>query len=71
MDSNPERVYVEIAISKRSTGRGYGKLLRYGYRQPAFESGGLGSISSVCPCDYGYDARVEIIGERGIMQIGS
>ena len=35
-----------------------------------FESGALGSISSVCPCDYGYDARVEIIGERGIMQIG-
>jgi myo-inositol 2-dehydrogenase/D-chiro-inositol 1-dehydrogenase/scyllo-inositol 2-dehydrogenase (NAD+) len=24
----------------------------------------------VCPCDYGYDARVEIVGEKGIMQIG-
>ena len=35
-----------------------------------FENGGLGSISSVCPCDYGYDARVEIVGERGILQIG-
>lgn len=35
-----------------------------------FESGGLGSISGVCPCDYGYDARVEIIGDKGIMQIG-
>jgi myo-inositol 2-dehydrogenase/D-chiro-inositol 1-dehydrogenase/scyllo-inositol 2-dehydrogenase (NAD+) len=36
-----------------------------------FESGGLGLISGVCPCGYGYDARVEIIGEKGIMQIGS
>jgi predicted dehydrogenase len=35
-----------------------------------FENGSLGSISSVCPCDYGYDARVEIVGEKGIMQIG-
>ena len=35
-----------------------------------FESGGLGSISGICPCGYGYDARVEIVGERGIMQIG-
>lgn len=35
-----------------------------------FENGSLGSISSVCPCDYGYDARVEIIGEKGILQIG-
>ena len=36
-----------------------------------FASGALGSISGVCPCDYGYDARVEVIGKRGIMQIGS
>ena len=28
-------------------------------------------IDGVCPCDYGYDARVEIIGKKGIMQIGS
>ncbi len=35
-----------------------------------FENGGLGSITGVCPCDYGYDARVEIVGEKGILQIG-
>jgi predicted dehydrogenase len=35
-----------------------------------FENGGLGSFSGICPCDYGYDARVEIVGEKGIMQIG-
>ena len=35
-----------------------------------FENGSLGSITGICPCDYGYDARVEIIGDKGIMQIG-
>ena len=35
-----------------------------------FESGTLASISGVCPCDYGYDARVEIVGEKGLLQIG-
>ena len=28
-------------------------------------------ISGICPCDYGYDARVEIVGEKGIIQIGT
>jgi len=35
-----------------------------------FNSGALGSISGVCPCDYGYDSRVEIVGEKGLLQIG-
>ncbi len=35
-----------------------------------FESGGLGSITGICPCKYGYDARVEVFGTQGIMQIG-
>ena len=71
MDANPERVYVETANFKGEA-RGvtdpdfYDTLLV----DVRFEGGGLGSISGVCPCDYGYDARVEIIGEKGIMQIG-
>ena len=32
-----------------------------------FEKGGLGSILGICPCDYGYDARVDMVGELGIM----
>ena len=71
MSSNPERVYVEVANFK---GAARGVDTEHFYDTAIvnlrFESGGLGSISSVCPCDYGYDARVEIIGERGIMQIG-
>ena len=39
-------------------------------RERLLEERVLGSITAVCPCDYGYDARVEIVGEKGIMQIG-
>ncbi len=71
MGSNPERVYVEVANFK---GKARGVDTENFYDNVLvnvrFESGGLGSISGICPCDYGYDARVEIVGERGIMQIG-
>ena len=71
MNSNPERVYVEVANFK---GEDRGVTTENFYDNSLvnirFESGGLGSISGICPCDYGYDARVEIVGEKGIMQIG-
>ncbi len=71
MGSNPERVYVEVANFK---GEARGVDTEHFYDNALvnirFESGGLGSISGICPCDYGYDARVEIVGELGIMQIG-
>jgi myo-inositol 2-dehydrogenase/D-chiro-inositol 1-dehydrogenase/scyllo-inositol 2-dehydrogenase (NAD+) len=71
MGSNPERVYVETANFKGAargveTPNFYDNVLV----NIRFASGGLGSISGICPCDYGYDARVEIVGEKGIMQIG-
>jgi myo-inositol 2-dehydrogenase/D-chiro-inositol 1-dehydrogenase/scyllo-inositol 2-dehydrogenase (NAD+) len=71
MGSNPERVYAEVADFKGAahqvdTPHFYDNALV----SIRFESGGLGSISGICPCEYGYDARVEIVGERGIMQIG-
>ena len=72
MASNPERIYVETANFK---GNERGATAEHFYDNMfatvKFESGGLGSISGVCPCDYGYDARVEIVGKNGIMQIGS
>lgn len=71
MGSNPQRVYAEIANFK---GPKYNIDTPHFYDNVStnvrFENGGLGNITGVCPCDYGYDARVEIIGERGIMQIG-
>ncbi|MFP3853596.1 MAG: Gfo/Idh/MocA family oxidoreductase [Anaerolineales bacterium] len=71
MGSNPERVYVEVANFKGEA-RGVEDEDFYDNAlvNIRFESGGLGSISGICPCDYGYDARAEIVGEKGIMQIG-
>jgi len=71
MGSNFERVYTEVANFK---GPKYNIEADHFYDNALvtirFENGGLGSISGVCPCGYGYDARVEIVGEKGIMQIG-
>jgi len=69
--SDLQRVYVEVANFKGlannvDTPHFYDNAIA----SIRFESGALGSISGVCPCGYGYDARVEIVGERGIMQIG-
>ncbi len=72
MGSNLERVYTEVANFKGpannvDTPHFYDNVLV----NIRFDSGGLGLISGVCPCGYGYDARAEIIGEKGIMQIGT
>ena len=72
MGSNLERVYTEVANFKGAannvdTPHFYDNVLV----NIKFESGGLGLISGVCPCGYGYDARAEIIGEKGIMQFGT
>jgi predicted dehydrogenase len=71
MGSNYERIYTETANLKGEANQVdtpdfYDNALV----SIRFENGGLGSISGVCPCGYGYDARVEIVGERGILQIG-
>lgn len=36
-----------------------------------FEDGTIGSIDGTCPCGYGYDARVEILCEKGVLFIGN
>lgn len=71
MGSNYNRVYTEVANFKGEkfnvdTPNFYDTVLT----SIRFESGGLGTFSGVCPCEYGYDARMEIIGDKGIMQIG-
>ena len=71
MGSNYDRVYTEVANFK---GEAFGVDTPNFYDNALvnirFESGGLGSISGICPCGYGYDGRVEIVGEKGILQIG-
>lgn len=71
MGSNYERVYTEVAnfkgaARKVETPNFYDNVLV----NVKFESGALGMISGICPCDYGYDSRVEIYGDKGIMLIG-
>jgi predicted dehydrogenase len=72
MGSNIERIYLETANFKGAE-RGVTAEHFYDtmFATIKFASGGLGNISGVCPCDYGYDARVEIVGKKGIMQIGT
>lgn len=71
MGSNYERVYTEAANFKGAArGVDVDNFYDTALVNIRFENGGLGSISGVCPCDYGYDARVEIVGEKGIIQIG-
>ena len=69
--SDPECIYAQVSNFK---GAAYGVETAQFYDTALvavrFESGTLGSITGVCPCDYGYDARVEIVGEKGLLQIG-
>jgi myo-inositol 2-dehydrogenase/D-chiro-inositol 1-dehydrogenase/scyllo-inositol 2-dehydrogenase (NAD+) len=69
--SNFQRVHAEVTNSKGEA-RGVNTPHFYDTAlvQIRFENGALGEISGVCPCEYGYDSRVEIIGEKGILQIG-
>jgi predicted dehydrogenase len=71
MASNYERVYTETANFKGAANHvEEANFYDNALVNIRFESGGLGMISGICPCGYGYDARVEIVGELGIMQIG-
>ena len=36
-----------------------------------FANRAIGTIDGACPCHYGYDARVEILCENGVLNIGS
>lgn len=69
--SNIQRIYLETANFKgEERGVPFENFYDTMFATVRFESGALGNISGVCPCDYGYDARVEVIGKKGIMQIG-
>jgi myo-inositol 2-dehydrogenase/D-chiro-inositol 1-dehydrogenase/scyllo-inositol 2-dehydrogenase (NAD+) len=71
MGSNYIRVYAEVANFKGAANHvDVPHFYDNALVNLKFENGGLGLISGVCPCGYGYDARVEIVGDRGIMQIG-
>ncbi len=72
MGSNYERIYCRGGqLQGRRQQHRHAQLLRQRAGQPQVrERRARPAISGICPCGYGYDARVEIVGEKGIMQIG-
>lgn len=70
--SDIERVYAETANFK---GPQRGVTARDFYDNAVvslrFVSGALGSIDGTCPADYGYDARVEVLGTQALLLVGS
>ncbi len=69
--SDYRRVYAEVANFK---GEERGVHTEHFYDNAVvavrLASGALGTLDGTCPADYGYDARVEIVGEKGLLQIG-
>lgn len=37
----------------------------------ALDNGTMGMIDGICPADYGYDARAEVVGTEGVLVIGT
>ena len=71
-DSDICRVYAEAANFKCPEAKDeYPQFYDNAVANLRFENGTLGVIDGTCPCHYGYDARVEILCENGVLQIGS
>ena len=65
------RVYAEVANRK---GRRHGVEADGFYDNAVvslrFANDAIGTIDGVCPAEYGYDARVEVVGTDGLIAIG-
>jgi myo-inositol 2-dehydrogenase/D-chiro-inositol 1-dehydrogenase/scyllo-inositol 2-dehydrogenase (NAD+) len=70
--SDIERVYAEVANLKGPE-RGIDDPEFYDNAVVSlrFVSGAIGTIDGTCPADYGYDARVEVLGTKGLLVIGA
>jgi myo-inositol 2-dehydrogenase / D-chiro-inositol 1-dehydrogenase len=69
--SELERVYAEVA-NRKGAARGVDTPDFYDNAVVSlrFEDGTIGTIDGICPADYGYDARVEVVCEDGLLVIG-
>lgn len=69
--SDIARVYAEVANRK---GKGLGVVAKDFYDNAVvtlrFTDDTIGTIDGTCPAEYGYDARVEITGSKGLLVIG-
>ncbi|MCW2954365.1 MAG: hypothetical protein JWQ48_3535 [Conexibacter sp.] len=70
-DSEVVRVYAEVANRK---GKKLGVESEGFYDNAVvslrFANDALGAIDGVCPSEYGYDGRVEVVGTEGLISIG-
>ncbi len=65
------RVYAEVSNRKgEALGVPYPNFYDNVIVNFKMEEGVIGSIDGVCPCEYGYDARVEIVGTKGLLIVG-
>ena len=66
-----ERVYAETS-NRKGAARGVDAADFYDNAVVTlrFFGGALGTIDGTCPADYGYDARVELLGSEGLLVIG-
>jgi predicted dehydrogenase len=69
--SDITRVYAETA-NKKGAARGVETVNFYDNAVVTlrFASGAVGTIDGTCPADYGYDARVEVVGSEGLLIVG-
>ena len=69
--SDITRVYAETA-NRKGASRGVEVANFYDNAVVTlrFASGAVGTIDGTCPADYGYDARVEIVGSEGLLIVG-
>jgi predicted dehydrogenase len=69
--STLQRVYAEVSNRKGlSRGVEHADFYDNAVVTLRFASGTIGTIDGTCPADYGYDARVEVVGTEGLLVIG-
>lgn len=69
--ANVQRVYAEVANRKGpSRGVEHPDFYDNAVVTLRFANDAIGTIDGTCPADYGYDARVEVVGTEGLLVIG-
>ena len=65
------RVYAEVSNRK---GAALGVTAKHFYDNAVvtlrFANDAIGTVDGTCPAEYGYDARVEVVGTRGLLTVG-
>lgn len=69
--SDVARVYAEAANFKCADAREeWPQFYDNAVVNLRFQDGTIGVVDGTCPAHYGYDARVEILGEQGMLRVG-